>query len=66
MKVAIEKGLYFLLFLYLLFMIILIIVGLTNKNYKEIKLVIRNKSNLELCDSCQYSINDYAKINDNM
>ena len=66
MKEMLEKTLYFILFLYLLFMIILIIVGLTKKDYKEIKLVIRNKSNVELCDSCQYSINDYAKINDNL
>ena len=65
MKDAIEKGLYFLIILHIIFMLILIIVGL-NRDKKECKLIIYKTQPITLCDSCEFSINDYDKINDNM
>ena len=65
MKVVFEKGLYFLIVLYVIFMLIVVIVGL-NRDKKEYKLVIYKTQPISICDSCEFSINDYQKINDNM
>ena len=65
MKVVFEKGLYFLIVLYVIFMLIVVIVGL-NRDKKEYKLVIYKTQPITICDSCEFSINDYGKINDNM
>ena len=65
MKVVFEKGLYFLIVLYVIFMLIVVIVGL-NRDKKEYKLIIYKTQPISICDSCEFSINDYQKINDNM
>ena len=65
MKVVFEKGLYFLIVIYVIFMLIVVIVGL-NRDKKEYKLMIYKTQPISICDSCEFSINDYDKINDNM
>ena len=65
MKVVFEKGLYFLIVLYVIFMLIVVIVGL-NRDKKEYKLIIYKTQPISICDSCEFSISDYQKINDNM
>ena len=65
MKVVFEKGLYFLIVLYVIFMLIVVIVGL-NRDKKEYKLMIYKTQPISICDSCEFSISDYQKINDNM
>ena len=65
MKVVFEKGLYFLIVIYVIFMLIVVIVGL-NRDKKECKLIIYKTQPIVICDSCEFSINDYDKINDNM
>ena len=65
MKEAFEKGLYLLIIIYIIFMLMLIIVGL-NRDKKECKLMIYKTQPISICDSCEFSISDYQKINDNM
>ena len=65
MKEAFEKGLYLLIIIYIIFMLMLIIVGL-NRDKKEYKLVIYKTQPISICDSCEFSISDYDKINDNL
>ena len=65
MKEAFEKGLYFLIIIYIIFMLIIVIIGL-NRDKKEYKLIIYKTQPIVICDSCEFSINDYEKINDNM
>ena len=72
MKDAIEKGLYFLIIIYIIFMLIIVVTGLIvvvselNRDKKEYKLMIYKTQPISICDSCEFSISDYDKINDNM
>ena len=46
-------------------MLIIVIIGL-NRDKKEYKLIIYKTQPITICDSCEFSISDYQKINDNM